>query len=111
GPWGTAGLTYPAVNVSGLPFSKRLQRPWPVSMEVFEELRQLVRPLVPEDALLLPGTEFGRLVGKIRGELPDFVWVTPWIPMTTAGVLAALNSSSPCCVTGEPADLSRDGQK
>ncbi|QQR45524.1 hypothetical protein JKA73_05145 [Myxococcus xanthus] len=66
---GWAGLQYPCVDLSS--FSKAelkpFSDPWPVPFEVFARLRERVRPLAPEGAVLEPGTRLGPLTGAATG--------------------------------------------
>lgn len=79
-PGGWGGLQYPCVDLSGLPAEelKKLSDSWPVPMEEFERLRELVRPLAPEDAQLRPGTRFGPLTGTGRGLFGPLFMQNPW---------------------------------
>lgn len=79
-PGGWGGLQYPCVDLSGLPARelKKLSDSWPVSFEEFERLRELVRPRVPQDALLRPGTRFGPLTGTGEGSFGQLFMQNPW---------------------------------
>ena len=72
--WGGAGTNYPAVDLSALPEARKyLKARLEENFEEYERLRDQVRPLLPPDALLRPGTTFGPLVGKARGPFSAFV--------------------------------------
>ncbi|WP_021781253.1 double-CXXCG motif protein [Myxococcus hansupus] len=79
--WGGAGHQYPEVDLSRLPERARFVRPWPVSVEEFTQLRELVRPLLPTGAPMPPGTHLGPLEGTASGRFGpltsqgDLLWV------------------------------------
>lgn len=77
---GPAGLSYPCVDLAGLPARerKKLSDGWPVPMEEFERLRERVRSLAPRGAVLKPGTEFGPLTGTGRGQFGPLFMQNPW---------------------------------
>ncbi|PTL75781.1 double-CXXCG motif protein [Vitiosangium sp. GDMCC 1.1324] len=59
---------YPNVDLSGLPGAEQLEKAWlETDLERFKHLREMVRPLVPAGAPLVPGARFGPLVGSARG--------------------------------------------
>ncbi|HEX8705467.1 MAG TPA: double-CXXCG motif protein [Myxococcaceae bacterium] len=74
------GLEYPGVDLSGLPTQelKKLSDPWPVPFEEFLRLRDLVRPLAPQGALLEPGTRLGPLTGTGSGYFGQLFMPEPW---------------------------------
>jgi len=77
---GWTGLQYPCVDLSSLPVHelKKLSDSWPVSFEEIERLRELVRPLAPEGALLKPGTRFGKLAGRGSGSFGQLFMQNSW---------------------------------
>jgi uncharacterized double-CXXCG motif protein len=77
---GPAGLHYPCVDLSALPTPelKKLSDFWPVPIEEFERLRELVRPFVPKDALLEPGIELGPLTGTGSGSFGQLFMQNSW---------------------------------
>ncbi|WP_426733403.1 SitI6 family double-CXXCG motif immunity protein [Myxococcus faecalis] len=79
--WATAGLLYPAVDLTHLPERREFERARPEPFAEFARLRELVRPLAPPNALLLPGTLFGPLVGKASGDFGAFTSLgnLPWV--------------------------------
>jgi len=70
--WSGGADAYPSADLSHLPdqvkYSARLEEDY----AEFERLREQVRPLVPPDVPLWPGTKFGPLVGTARGEFGPF---------------------------------------
>lgn len=71
---------YPCVDLSGLPEEeqKKLSDPWPVPLEEFARLRELVRPLAPPGATLESGTVFGPLTGTGSGHFGQLFMQNPW---------------------------------
>jgi uncharacterized double-CXXCG motif protein len=74
------GLEYPCVDLSELPAHelKKLSDPWPVPFEEFARLREVVRPLAPQDAVLEPGTRLGPLTGTGSGHFGQLFMPTSW---------------------------------
>jgi uncharacterized double-CXXCG motif protein len=66
---GRGGLEYPCVDLSSLPAPelKKLSDSWPVPEQEINRLRELVRPLVPDWAVLEPGARFGPTQGAGSG--------------------------------------------
>jgi uncharacterized double-CXXCG motif protein len=69
--WGSAGHQYPGVDLSQVSEHENF-RSRPVSVAEFERLREIVRPLAPPNAKLLPGTSLGPLVGTASGTFAPF---------------------------------------
>ena len=64
----TGGLaSYPSVDLSSLPDEKAFRNPRFETLEEFERIRERVRPLVPPEAELLPGSYLGPMVGTATG--------------------------------------------
>jgi uncharacterized double-CXXCG motif protein len=76
----TSAAQYPCVDLSPLPEEerKKLSDPWPVPLEEFVRLRELVRPLAPLGAHLESGTEFGPLTGTATGYFGQLFMQNPW---------------------------------
>lgn len=72
--WGNSAIAYPTVDISKLPNKKQFIRTKPVSLEIFLGLREQIRPLLPENALLPPHTQLGPMVGTTSGQHGDFTW-------------------------------------
>lgn len=79
--WATIGVSYPLVDLSGTLIGKQLEKARNVDLEVFETLRDAVKPYAPAGLPLPPGTEFGVVKGKVRGKFGDFVWRHLWDPL------------------------------
>ncbi|MCP3100949.1 double-CXXCG motif protein [Myxococcus sp. K15C18031901] len=65
--WASSGHQYPAVDLSPLPERHAFEKPRTEPFPEFARLRELVRPLLPPDAALPPGTLFGPLDGNATG--------------------------------------------
>jgi uncharacterized double-CXXCG motif protein len=73
--WSESGHEYPAVDLSVLPDARDFEEPRADPIGEVQRLRERVRPLVPSDATLPPGTSFGPLVGTASGRFAPFVWL------------------------------------
>lgn len=101
--WGNAGLQYPTVDLSHLPGEKTYRQPATVHWNEFGSLCSSLTSLMEPDALLLPGTQFGPLVGRGHGRfVADFAWVNLWTLLVTkeafgwlADRVPNLNGTSP----------------
>jgi uncharacterized double-CXXCG motif protein len=91
--WGDITEAYPSVDLSGLAEAKQLEK---VRLEEdfqkFDRLRQLVRPLVPAWARLIPGTGFGPLVGSARGTFPQLYMLYSWVVIIRREALEQLQA-------------------
>ncbi|MCP3139905.1 SitI6 family double-CXXCG motif immunity protein [Pyxidicoccus xibeiensis] len=74
--WSDVGHDYPSVDLSLLPERSEFEKPRPEPFPVFARLRELVRPLVPRNAELPPGTSFGPLTGRAFGECGPIAWLS-----------------------------------
>lgn len=75
---GFGGLQYPCVDISSLPEREKLHEPEPVSFEEFIRLRELVRPLAPNWAVLESGAAFGPVEGSGVGYFGQLFMQNPW---------------------------------
>jgi uncharacterized double-CXXCG motif protein len=91
--WVVAGLAYPCVDLSSLPERTLFEEARRESIEEFERLRELARPLVPPGALLLPGTKFGPSVGTATGRFGAFYFLPPFQFMVRREVLEKLQAA------------------
>jgi len=78
GGGGIVGLQYPCVDLTGIPEELKFLDSWPVPFEEYVRLREMVRPLVPKNAILEPGTRFGPLVGTGSGYFGQLFMQNPW---------------------------------
>ncbi len=65
--WAGSATAYPSLDLSALPERGDYEKPRPEPFEEFVRLRERVRRLVPPGGQLLPGAEFGPLVGTATG--------------------------------------------
>lgn len=103
--WTSVGLSYPSIDLSGLPTSERYFKRGAVSVEAMEELRRPLRELIPPDSLLKPGSSFGPLIGKAYGPIGDFAFCGSWTVLTRPGALQALQKANIRGLVGVPAQL------
>lgn len=72
--WATTGLNYPAVDLSALPEAKKYEKArLEQDFDEYERLRDQLRGLLSQDAVLGPGATFGPLVGTAKGPFSAFV--------------------------------------
>jgi uncharacterized double-CXXCG motif protein len=79
--WSGLGEAYPSIDLSHHPERKAFEHSQSDSIEEFERLRELVRPLAPKGARLEPGTLFGPLIATATGRFGDFYLPMPWMLM------------------------------
>lgn len=73
--WAGSATGYPSVDLSSHPEEKEFKKPRPEPFDEFVRLRELIRPLAPPGAQLLPGAKFGPLVGTATGSFsPLFLY-------------------------------------
>ncbi|OJT18455.1 hypothetical protein BO221_41070 [Archangium sp. Cb G35] len=89
--WG-AGFSYPCVDLSPVSALADFEKARPESIEEYERLCALVRPLLPAGALLEPGTTFGPSIGKAQGRFGQFVMNYSWILMVQREALEKLQA-------------------
>lgn len=104
---GVAGLEYPCVDLSGLPPGEltKLSDPWPVPFDEFARLRELVRPLAPQGAMLEPGVRFGPLTGTGSGNFGQLFMPVPWSLYVRREALKRLQESGVQGLHGCPIDV------
>lgn len=91
--WAAIGVSYPLVDLSGTTIGKQLEKARNIELEVFEALREAVKPYAPADLPLPPGTEFGPVKGKVKGRFGDFVWRHLWDPLIRVEAYQQLSSA------------------
>jgi uncharacterized double-CXXCG motif protein len=79
--WAGSATAFPNVDLSSHPEEKEFREPRPEPLEEFERLRELVRPLVPPGAQLLPGAKLGPLVGTATGTFSSIYLYHPEMPL------------------------------
>ncbi|NVJ27993.1 hypothetical protein HUW62_42985 [Myxococcus sp. AM011] len=103
--WSGIGEAYPAVDLSELPEHGKFKARVEEDFGEFTRLRNLVRPLVPEGVPLEPGTTFGALRGRGRGNFPPLVFPTPWTLLIRGEALDALQATGLRGLRGCKTDL------
>jgi uncharacterized double-CXXCG motif protein len=76
--WGTNTRAYPSVDLTPVASLADFERARAEPIEEYERLCALVRPLLPQGALIEPGTAFGPLVGRAQGRFGPLVSPLPW---------------------------------
>jgi hypothetical protein len=61
-------------------------------LEKLEALRKPIKKFFPNDVQLLPGIEFGTIVGRALAKTGDFAWARKWTPLISETALRALES-------------------
>ena len=103
--WSSTGESYPAVDLSALPDSKKFKPRVVEDFSEFKRLRELVRPLVPRGVPLETGTNFGPLVGTGRGRFPQLLFPTPWQLLIRREALEQLQAAGVRGLMGCPTEL------
>jgi len=103
--WSTLGEDYPSVDLSQHPARDAFDHPESDSIEEFERLREVVRPLAPKGAPLEPGASFGPIVGTASGHFGDFHIPMPWMLMAKAETLEKLRAEGVRGLEGYPMRL------
>jgi uncharacterized double-CXXCG motif protein len=109
--WSNLGEAYPSVDLSRHPERAAFEDLQSDSLEEFERLRDLVRPLAPEGALLKPGASFGPLIGTGSGSFGDFHLPVPWALMAKPAALEKLRAEGVRGLKGVPMKLSSRSKK
>jgi uncharacterized double-CXXCG motif protein len=79
--WAGSATGYPSVDLSSLPERHEFEKPRPEPFDEFVRLRQLVRPLAPPGAQLLPGAMLGPLVGSATGSFSPLFFCFESMPL------------------------------
>lgn len=103
--WSSTGEAYPTVEVGDLATRYPTSAIHPLDNEEFGEVRRQLRPLVPENAALRPGAEFGAFSGTARGKFYDFVWNERWTMFLTDDAREALETKGVQLPPGRAPDL------
>jgi len=90
--WASTGIDLPSVDLSHLPDQQKYCARLEKDYSEFERLREQVRPLVPPDVQLEPGTQFGPLHGAARGEFGPLCLHHPWTLLLRPEPLARLTA-------------------
>jgi uncharacterized double-CXXCG motif protein len=90
--WGAVGSEYPSVDLSGLSNENAYRKARAVPFDEFERLRQPILRMLPEGSKLIPGTQFGPLLGEAKGKFKDFAWINLWTLLIRSEVRTALET-------------------
>lgn len=90
--WAGSASAFPGVDLTPLPERAAFETARPEPLEEFVRLRELVRPLVPVNAQLLPGAEFGPLEGTASGAFGQFFFQSVWMPLIRREALERLQA-------------------
>jgi len=71
--WADISKAYPSVDLTSVAALADFAEARAASLEEYERMRELVRPLLPPGAVVEPGSSFGPLVGKAQGRFGHFV--------------------------------------
>ncbi|WNG14410.1 double-CXXCG motif protein [Cystobacter fuscus] len=88
--WAGGFTAYPGVDVSALTERGEYEVPRPEPFDEFTRLRERVRPLVPPESPLLPGTKFGPLVGTATGTFSPLFFYYAEMPLVHPEALERL---------------------
>jgi len=86
GSWALSGLMYPSIApavIEALPIPVDSS---PVSLAEFKRIHHHVQPILGTGRPVKPGTTFGPLRGRARGDIGDFTWLNPWTPMVSESI-------------------------
>jgi uncharacterized double-CXXCG motif protein len=103
--WAGSATGYPSVDLSSHPEEKEFREARPEPFEEFVRLRELVRPLAPAGAQLLPGARLGPLVGTAVGTFGQIVLQDPEMPLMEREALERLQSEGLRGLRGFPTQL------
>lgn len=103
--WAGGMTSYPSVDLSSLPERKEYEKARPEPFDEFVRLRELVRPLVPPGAQLLPGATFGPLVGTATGTFSPLFFYYVTMPLIEREALEKLQAEGVRGLKGFPTEL------
>ncbi|EPX60479.1 hypothetical protein D187_001966 [Cystobacter fuscus DSM 2262] len=81
------------MDMSALPERGEYEAPRPEPFDEFTRLRERVRPLVPPESPLLPGTKFGPLVGTATGTFSPLFFYYAEMPLVHPEALDRLRDA------------------
>jgi uncharacterized double-CXXCG motif protein len=103
--WGGCGEAYPCVDLSNHPERAKFEERSEGNFDHYAYLRELVRPLVPSDAPLQPGTALGPLVGDASGTFGPAYMGEPWMLLMHADALERLQAEGMRGLSGGRTEL------
>lgn len=102
GLWSNIASWYPTVECAtvaalGDSVNKFLVRPrespTPMTVAEFESLKALLEPVLGRDRPIEPGTSFGTVIAKVRGQVGDFAWSTDFSPYVKESVFKEMQEA------------------
>ncbi|WP_257461723.1 SitI6 family double-CXXCG motif immunity protein [Archangium lipolyticum] len=103
--WAGSATSFPNADLSSLPDEREFKVPRPEPFDEFVRLRELVRPLVPSGAQLLPGAKFGPLVGTATGTFSPIFFYFVESPLMHREALEKLRAEGVRGLKGFPTEL------
>ncbi|WP_257461724.1 SitI6 family double-CXXCG motif immunity protein [Archangium lipolyticum] len=103
--WAGSATAYPSVDLSSLPQRTAFEAARPEPFGEFVRLRELVRPFAPPGAQLLPGVEFGPLVGTATGTFSPIFFYFVQMPVMHREALEKLRAEGVRGLRGFPTEL------
>jgi uncharacterized double-CXXCG motif protein len=104
--WAGSSSSYPSADLSSLPEREHYKKARPEPFEEFARLRELVRPLLPPGAALLPGANFGPLIGTATGTFSPLFFYFVEMPVAHREALEQLQAEGVRGLRGFPTELS-----
>lgn len=103
--WAGACTGYPSADLSSLAEREDLTEARPEPYDEFVRLRELVQPLVPAGAQLIPGTSFGPLQGTASGQFEPILLQNPGELLMRREALERLRAEGLCDLQGYRTEL------
>lgn len=103
--WAGSATAFPSVDLSSLSNEREFKVPRPEPFDEFVRLRELVRPLVPPGAQLLPGAKFGPPVGTATGTFSPIFFYFVEMPLMHRDALEKLQAEGVRGLKGFPTEL------
>jgi uncharacterized double-CXXCG motif protein len=92
--WGGGAKVYPSVDLTPVTALADFEEARPEPIEEYERMCELVRPLLPQGAVLEPGAAFGPFVGRAQGRFGPLVSPDPWWLLIQREALEKLQAES-----------------
>ncbi|MFE8595849.1 SitI6 family double-CXXCG motif immunity protein [Archangium violaceum] len=90
--WSSGSKAYPSVDLTPVASLADFEQARPEPVDEYERLCELVRPLLPQGAMLEPGARFGPIMGKAQGRFGQLVSPVPWILLIQRDALEKLQT-------------------
>jgi uncharacterized double-CXXCG motif protein len=103
--WGSDIRAYPSVDLTPVAALADFEEPRAESIEEYERLCELVRPFLPQGALLQPGAALGPLVGRAQGRFGALVAPSSWSLLMQRETLEKLQAEGLRGLEGCPTQL------